>query len=48
MSMMEEIVKLKEEKVFVCGDMYGHVGRDEDGYHGGHGYGQRNEGVKCC
>jgi hypothetical protein len=44
---MEEIVKLKEETVFVCGDMNGHVGRDADGYHGihgGHGYGQRNEG----
>jgi hypothetical protein len=47
MSMMEEIVKLKEETVFVCGDMNGHVGRESDGYHGihgGHGYGQRNEG----
>ena len=48
--MMEEIVKLKEETVFVCGDMNGHVGTESDGYHGihgGHGYGQRNEGVRC-
>ena len=46
---MEEIAKLKEETVFVCGDLNRHVGRDVDcyhGIHGGHGYDQRNEGVK--
>ena len=33
------------ESLFVCGDMNGHVGKGEDGYHGangGNGFGSRN------
>ena len=34
-----------EESVFVCGDMNGHVGCDQEGFeseHGGNGFGKRN------
>ncbi len=37
---------VKEEKaLFICGDFNGHVGGEEDGYvgvHGYHGFGRRN------